>query len=152
MVWTGTVIIRREVLGNERFVAGLEPAEDRDLWVRLTARHACYLISEPLATAVLEEGSLSRTNVDRDCGNMLHWSAERRASRQGGCAILGGKSLCLLGGRPPGQWKCRGGCSRGTEPSRPTTALAASLVDRCQECGDCRPVAALTRGAVENVR
>jgi len=71
MVWTGTVIVRRQALGPERFVSGLEPAEDRDLWVRLTSRHPCYLISEPLATAVLEEGSLSRTNADRDYGNML---------------------------------------------------------------------------------
>jgi glycosyltransferase involved in cell wall biosynthesis len=71
MVWTGTVIVRREALGHERFVSGLEPAEDQDLWIRLTSRHPCYLISEPLTTAVLEEGSLSRGNVDRDCGNML---------------------------------------------------------------------------------
>ncbi|HEX5445014.1 MAG TPA: glycosyltransferase family A protein, partial [Pirellulales bacterium] len=32
-VWTGTVLVRREALGDEGFVSGLEPAEDRDLWV-----------------------------------------------------------------------------------------------------------------------
>lgn len=70
-VWTGTVIVRRAVLGNQRFVSGLEPAEDRDLWVRLVARSAVYFISEPLATAVLEPCSLSRSDVARDCGNMM---------------------------------------------------------------------------------
>jgi glycosyltransferase involved in cell wall biosynthesis len=70
-VWTGTVIVRRSVLGHRRFLPGLEPAEDRDLWVRLVGSCPVYLISEPLATAVLEPGSLSRSNVDRDYGNML---------------------------------------------------------------------------------
>lgn len=71
MLWTGTVIVRREVLGNERFVSGLEPAEDRDLWVRLVRRGPAYLISEPLSTAVMEPGSLSRSGIDRDCSKML---------------------------------------------------------------------------------
>lgn len=70
-VWTGTVIVRREVLGEERFVHGLDTAEDRDLWVRLILAAPLYLSSEPLATAVLEPNSLSRSNVDRDCSNML---------------------------------------------------------------------------------
>jgi len=70
-VWTGTVVVRRSVLGNERFVSGLEPAEDRHLWMRLVLAAPVYYLSEPLATAVLEQGSLSRSNVARDCGNML---------------------------------------------------------------------------------
>ncbi len=69
-VWTGTVLVRREALGDERFVSGLEPAEDRDLWVRLIAKTPMYLCSEPLATAVLEAGSLSRSNLARDINNM----------------------------------------------------------------------------------
>lgn len=69
--WTGTVVVRRDVLGEERFVSGLEPAEDRDLWVRLICKAPVYCLSEPLATAVLEQDSLSRTNIDRDCRNML---------------------------------------------------------------------------------
>jgi glycosyltransferase involved in cell wall biosynthesis len=70
-VWTSTVIVRRAALGSHRFVSGLEPAEDRDLWVRVITSRPVYLISEPLATAVLEPGSLSRSSVDTDCANML---------------------------------------------------------------------------------
>ncbi len=70
-IWTGTVLVRREVLGTERFVPGLEPAEDRDLWVRLVNSCPVYLMAQPLATAVLNPGSLSRSSIDRDCGNML---------------------------------------------------------------------------------
>ncbi len=72
MLWTGTVLVRREVLGHEkRFVTGLEPAEDRDLWVRLAARHPVYLLSQPLATAVLEPRGISRGNIADDCTKML---------------------------------------------------------------------------------
>jgi glycosyltransferase involved in cell wall biosynthesis len=70
-VWTTTVVVRRDVLGDARFVPGLEPAEDRDLWLRLIALSPVYLDPEPLATWVQEPGSLSRTNLDRDCSNML---------------------------------------------------------------------------------
>jgi glycosyltransferase involved in cell wall biosynthesis len=69
--WTGTVVIRRSVLGDQRFQCGLEPAEDCDLWIRIASSTAGYMIADPLATAVLEPGSLSRTNVDRDLSNML---------------------------------------------------------------------------------
>jgi len=71
MLWTGTITVRREVLGDERFVSGLEPAEDRDLWARLVLRAPVYFASEPLATAVLESGSISRSDVARDCSRML---------------------------------------------------------------------------------
>ncbi len=71
MFWTGTVMIRREVLLNERFVSGLEPAEDRDLWVRLTSRGPAYLLAEPLATAVLESDGISRRSIAVDCQKML---------------------------------------------------------------------------------
>lgn len=69
--WTGTVVAPKALFGNDRFVSGLEPAEDRDLWFRLIGKAPICFLSQPLATAVLEPGSLSRTNVDRDCGNML---------------------------------------------------------------------------------
>jgi glycosyltransferase involved in cell wall biosynthesis len=85
-IWTGTVIVRRRVLGDERFVSGLEPAEDRDLWVRLVAANPVYLLSEPLATAVWEPGSISRTSIDIDCANMLR--VVRRHE-----ALLGRKGL-----------------------------------------------------------
>lgn len=87
-VWTGTVVVRRSILADMRFVSGLEPAEDRHLWVRLVSAAPMIFLSEPLATAVLEEGSLSRSSVDRDCANMLRvvqsyrellgWTASRR--------------------------------------------------------------------------
>lgn len=70
-IWTGMVLVRRSVLGRERFVPGLEPAEDRDLWIRLVSACPVYVLAQPLATAVLNPGSLSRSSIDRDCGNML---------------------------------------------------------------------------------
>ena len=70
-IWTTTVLVRREILGDHRFVSGLEPAEDRDLWVRMVTSAPAYLVSDPLATYVQEPGSLSRSSIDVDCGNML---------------------------------------------------------------------------------
>jgi glycosyltransferase involved in cell wall biosynthesis len=70
-MWTSTILVRRDVIGIHRFNPGLEPAEDRDLWVRLVAAAPIYLTSVPLATYVQEPNSLSRSNVDRDYGNML---------------------------------------------------------------------------------
>jgi glycosyltransferase involved in cell wall biosynthesis len=69
--WTGVVLVRRSVLGDQPFVSGLEPAEDRDLWIRLAASTPIYLIPEPLATYVQYENSLSNSDSDRDCVNML---------------------------------------------------------------------------------
>jgi glycosyltransferase involved in cell wall biosynthesis len=68
---TSTVLLRSEVLGTERFQTGLEPAEDRDLWVRIATKAPVFLLAEPLITYVQEPGSLSRSSLDRDCGNML---------------------------------------------------------------------------------
>jgi glycosyltransferase involved in cell wall biosynthesis len=70
-VWTTTVLVRRSTLGEHRFVSGLEPAEDRDLWVRLIVSGPVFFDPEPLATWVLEPNSLSRSSIDTDCGNML---------------------------------------------------------------------------------
>ncbi len=71
MMWTSVVVVRRETLGGNRFISGLEPAEDRDLWIRFAARSAVYLMSEPLATAVLEANGISRESISRDCSKML---------------------------------------------------------------------------------
>jgi glycosyltransferase involved in cell wall biosynthesis len=71
MLWTGMVLVRRSALQTERFFPGLEPAEDRDLWVRLAAKHVVYLDSQPLATAVLEPDGISRSNIADDCTKML---------------------------------------------------------------------------------
>jgi glycosyltransferase involved in cell wall biosynthesis len=70
-LWTSTVLVRRDVIGGNRFTSGLEPAEDLDLWVRLVAAGPVYTSSESLATYVQEPGSLSRTSVDRTYSKML---------------------------------------------------------------------------------
>jgi glycosyltransferase involved in cell wall biosynthesis len=71
VMWTGTVLVKRTSLGTHRFVSGLEPAEDRDLWIRLAASQCVFIDSHPLATAVLEPGSISRSSIAVDCQNML---------------------------------------------------------------------------------
>ena len=73
------------MLGSDRFDEDLRTAEDRDLWVRLVCRTPVYLTSEFLATAVLEPGSLSRSSVDVDYGNMLTVSQDmmNRAASDG---------------------------------------------------------------------
>ena len=70
-VWTSTVLVRRDALGGRRFDEGLSTAEDMDLWLRLVTSTPTYLLSEPLATHVLEAGSLSRSDPEGDSGNML---------------------------------------------------------------------------------
>jgi len=72
LVLTSTVVIRRTALGDFRFESGLEPAEDRDLWIRLLHSHPGYVIADPLATVILEPGSLSRSDPDRDYSPMIH--------------------------------------------------------------------------------
>lgn len=70
-VWISTVLARWSVVDELRFTPGLEPAEDRDMWIRLAARRPVYVLGHHLATAVLEPGSLSRSSVERDRANML---------------------------------------------------------------------------------
>lgn len=110
--WTGTVAIRRSALGSERFVSGLEPAEDRDLWVRLICAHGVYLASQPVATAVLEPNSLSRANYDRDCSNMLRVIDRHRR---------------LLGRFSARQWKAITYFRRSTVECDPRASLAWML-------------------------
>lgn len=71
LAWTSTVMARADVLRQMPFESGLEPAEDRDLWVRIAARYPIYLMSAPLATAVLEPNGISRQSVAVDCAQML---------------------------------------------------------------------------------
>ena len=66
---------------------------------------------------------------------------ERATSRQGGCALLGGKGISRMGGLPPWCRQRGAGNQAGVEPSRPATVLAAGLVDRCQEHGPCSAAA-----------
>jgi glycosyltransferase involved in cell wall biosynthesis len=70
-LFTTTVAIRKSILGTMRFDTTLTTAEDRDLWIRLVSEFPACVMAEPLATAVLEPHSLSRTDVDRDFSNML---------------------------------------------------------------------------------
>jgi FkbM family methyltransferase len=60
-LWTGVLLVRRSALGDERFVSGLEPAEDRDLWIRIAAGARIHLVPEPLATYVQYDDSLSNS-------------------------------------------------------------------------------------------
>lgn len=71
VVWTGTLVIRRDLFAGRRFMTGLETAEDRDLWIRLFSVSSAYLLPDLLATYVQEPGGLSRTDLDNDCQNML---------------------------------------------------------------------------------
>jgi glycosyltransferase involved in cell wall biosynthesis len=68
---TCVLLIRRSVLGDERFDSRLDTAEDRDLWIRLAASTSVYLIPKPLSTYVQYENSLSNRDPDQDCSNML---------------------------------------------------------------------------------
>lgn len=70
-IWTSMVMVRRSLLGKQRFDTSLATAEDVDLWIRLIQAAPVYLIAEPLATAVLVAGSLSRSDVAADSFNML---------------------------------------------------------------------------------
>jgi len=70
-IMSGVVLVRRKALGDYRFVSGLEPAEDRDLWIRLVASTNIYFVPEPLATYVQSPDSLSNSDADRDCASML---------------------------------------------------------------------------------
>lgn len=71
LIWTSTVLVRRTALRSHRFHSGLEPAEDGDLWLRLLPAGAFYLHPEPLATAVLEPYSLSRTSIGKSYHKLL---------------------------------------------------------------------------------
>ena len=71
LIWTSSVVIRRETLGHHRFDEHLRTAEDRDMWVRLVSETPIYLQSEITATLVEMKDSLSRSDVDLDCRSML---------------------------------------------------------------------------------
>jgi glycosyltransferase involved in cell wall biosynthesis len=102
-IWTSALLVRRGVLGGQRFDTTLATAEDVDLWIRLLRSAPLYLISEPLATAVMTAGSLSRSDVAADAANMLRvvhrysrelgrvrlWSWEARVYREWAAAHLG---------------------------------------------------------------
>lgn len=69
--WTGTVMITRSLLGSARFPEHLRTAEDRDLWFRMIKKGPVAYLPIPMATLVLEPGSLSRTQYSADYRNFL---------------------------------------------------------------------------------
>lgn len=71
LLWTSAVLVRKRSLGPNQFESGLEPAEDLDMWIRLVAMGSVYVIADHLATYVQSAGSLSNSDVHRDCRNML---------------------------------------------------------------------------------
>lgn len=70
-VWTSTTMIRRDALKNHRFDPSVSPAEDRELWIRILAENNGFIVPRPLATAVLEPDSLSRSDADRGYAPMI---------------------------------------------------------------------------------
>jgi glycosyltransferase involved in cell wall biosynthesis len=78
VVWTGTVIVRREALGAERFDTTFKVGDDVDMWVRLIAGRPMYFLSTPLAAYVFTTGSLSRASIDRECRDLLDVVARHR--------------------------------------------------------------------------
>lgn len=106
---TITVVVRRDSLGQERFDESLETAEDRDLWIRLLSTSPVFVVAAPLATAVLEPASLSRSNVACDCSNMLRVVRRNRG---------------LLGWRSARMWESHTLYRWGACELRPGPALA----------------------------
>jgi len=104
---TPTVLLRRSVLGAERFDTSLRTAEDVDLWIRLVLKAPIYLMSDPLATVVLLAGSLSRSDPASDYPNMLtviHRHATllgRRGVRYEEARVYQEWAACHLGAREP---------------------------------------------------
>ena len=114
-IWTTTVVVRREALGALRFEPGLEPAEDRDLWIRIILSCPIYLDPEPMATWMLGPDSLSQANIDRDCTNMLRVLDRHRG-------LLGRRGLRAWEADTFRRWAA-GHLGRG----RPEAALAPAL-------------------------
>lgn len=106
---TITVVVPRRVLGDERFDTSLATAEDRDLWARLVQVAPVYGLAEPLATAVLEKGSLSRTNAERDCTSMLR-VVERHRNLLGPLGVRCWRSQVLY------RWAALDECPRSALP------------------------------------
>jgi glycosyltransferase involved in cell wall biosynthesis len=70
-IWTGTVLLRREVLPMPWFRTDLRTAEDRDLWLRALSAADAWVIDAPVAIQHVTPGSLSLRDIDDDCRNML---------------------------------------------------------------------------------
>lgn len=71
MCWTGTVLVRRDVIADQRFRTDLRTAEDRELWYRIISRTRVLAIDAVVAIQHVTPGSLSTTDIDDDCANMM---------------------------------------------------------------------------------
>ena len=78
VVWTSTLVIRRDLLAGHRFVTDFETAEDRDLWIRLFSAGSAYLLPDFLATYVQEPGG----TISNESRSRLWQCAQGHASKR----------------------------------------------------------------------
>jgi glycosyltransferase involved in cell wall biosynthesis len=69
--WTGTILIHRDAIGTRRFRTDLRTAEDREFWLRILLDSPVLSLSIPVAVHQIRPGSLSTSDIDDDCRNML---------------------------------------------------------------------------------
>jgi glycosyltransferase involved in cell wall biosynthesis len=69
--WTGTVLVHREAVAAHRFRTDLRTAEDREFWLRIVLEVPALSVATPLAVHQVRPGSLSTSDIDDDCRNML---------------------------------------------------------------------------------
>lgn len=69
--WTGTVLAHRDAIGTHRFRTDLRTAEDREFWLRVILDVPALSVATPIAVHHIRPGSLSTSDIDNDCLNML---------------------------------------------------------------------------------
>jgi glycosyltransferase involved in cell wall biosynthesis len=69
--WTGAILIHNAAIGVHRFRTDLRTAEDREFWLRMVLEEPAFALAEPLAIHHVRANSLSNSDIDDDCRNML---------------------------------------------------------------------------------
>lgn len=69
--WTGTVLVHRDAIGAHRFRTDLRTAEDREFWLRIICTTPTLTVPTAIAVHQVRPGSLSTSDIDDDCLNML---------------------------------------------------------------------------------
>jgi glycosyltransferase involved in cell wall biosynthesis len=69
--WTGTILVHREAIGQHRFRTDLRTAEDREFWLRMVLEMPAFALAAPIAIHHIRANSLSTSDIDDDCRNML---------------------------------------------------------------------------------
>lgn len=69
--WTGTVLVHRDAIGAHRFRTDLRTAEDREFWLRVILGAPTLSVATPIAVHHIRPGTLSTSDIDNDCQNML---------------------------------------------------------------------------------